>query len=79
MPKKPNSSILESLKNFNQLPDSAHVRKPVVLALFAISDASLYRRIKAKKLPPPEKFSECIAAWNVGKLRRVIASGGKEL
>lgn len=77
MPIKDNKDEIDSaLKNFDFLPDSAFVRKPVVRALFSISPATLERRIKAGLLPAPEKFSERIAAFNVGKLRRVLEAGG---
>lgn len=66
------SSIFDVLKNFDQLPDSARVRKPVVLALAGYSDPTLYRRIAAGLMPAPRKETARLATWNVGELRRAL-------
>jgi predicted DNA-binding transcriptional regulator AlpA len=66
-------AISNSLKDFDQLPDSAHVRLPVVEALFACSAATVWRRVKAHEIPRPVKFSSCLTAWNVGQLRKKLA------
>lgn len=74
------NSIPPSLRDFDSLPDSAHVRQPVVEALFACSPASVWRRVKAQTLPAPLKFSKRVTTWNVGELRRALAnpsSGGE--
>ncbi len=65
--------IPEALRQFDDLPDSAHVRQPVVEALFAISSATVWRRVHAGLLPAPVKLSERVTTWNVGALRRVLA------
>lgn len=67
------SAIPDALKNFDSLPDSANVRQPVVEALFGVSSATIWRRVKSGHLPAPRKFSERITAWNVGDLRRALA------
>jgi predicted DNA-binding transcriptional regulator AlpA len=67
------SAIPGALKNFDSLPDSAHVKLPVVAALFACSSATIYRRIKAGTLPAPRKFSQRNSAWNVGEVRRAMS------
>lgn len=61
------------LENFDLLPDSAHVRQPVVEALYACSPATLWRRVKAGKIPAPKQLSDRISAWNVGDLRTDLA------
>lgn len=61
---------LDPLLDFDQLPNSAHVRLPVVLALYACSRATVWRHVKAGLIPAPIKFSERITAWNVGVLRK---------
>ena len=58
----------ETLKNFDYLPDSAHVRQPVVEALYACSSATLWRRVKAGLIPKPRDLGPRITAWNVGEL-----------
>ncbi len=65
--------IPNALKNFDALPDSAHVRQPVVEALFGISSATVWRRVRDSTLPAPKKFSARITTWNVGELRRALA------
>lgn len=72
---KPN--LPASLENFDQLPDSAYVRKPVVCALFACSGMTINRRVQAGTLPAPRKLSERILAWNVAELRKVLNSREK--
>jgi len=69
-------SIPDALRNFDSLPDSAHVRLPVVQALFACSAATVWRRVKNHTLPAPRKLSERVSAWQVLELRRAL-SGGK--
>jgi predicted DNA-binding transcriptional regulator AlpA len=64
------SSVPDALKNFDLLPDSAHVRQPVVEGLYDCSGSTIWRMVKRGTLPPPHKLSERISAWNVGELRR---------
>ncbi len=70
------SQHCQTLANFDQLPDSAHVRQPVVEALYACSSATLWRRVKEGKIPAPKKLSARISAWNVGELRSDLATLG---
>ena len=58
-----------ALEHFDSLPDSAHVRLPVVAALKGCSPATVWRMVKRGYLPAPHKLSERITAWNVGELR----------
>lgn len=67
------ASISDALRQFDQLPDSANVRRPVVRALFGWSDTTLHRRIQDGTLPAPSKMSPRIATWNVGKIRAVLS------
>jgi predicted DNA-binding transcriptional regulator AlpA len=70
------SIVPDALKNFDLLPDSAHVRQPVVEALFGCSGSTVWRMVKRKNLPAPRKLSERISAWNVGELRKKLWPGG---
>ena len=65
-----------ALKDFDDLPDSAHVRLPVLEGLFACSAATVWRRVKDARIPKPRKLSERVTAWNVGELRRTLAKAG---
>lgn len=66
-------AIPDALRNFDSLPDSANVRLPVVAALFACADVTVWRRVKAGTLPAPRKLSKRVTAWNVGELRTVLS------
>lgn len=63
-----------TLEHFDQLPDSAFVRQPVVEKLFACSAATVWRRVADCRIPKPRKLSERITVWNVGQLRTALAS-----
>jgi len=67
------NQIPEALKNFDQLPDVANVRQPVVQALYACSPASVWRGVNAGRIPKPRKLSPRTTCWNVGELRQALA------
>jgi predicted DNA-binding transcriptional regulator AlpA len=67
-----NQSIPSALQYFDQLPDSANVRQPIVEALFACSSTTLWRRVKDGRIPRPRKLSDRVTAWRVGELRRAL-------
>ncbi len=62
----------EPLRNFDSLPDSAHVRLPVVAALFACSEATVWRGVKSGRIPKPRKHFNRACAWQVGELRKAL-------
>lgn len=66
--------IPEALKNFDQLPDSAYIRLPVLKCLYAISAASCWRGVKNGTIPKPVKLTERCTAWNVGLVRAALAA-----
>lgn len=70
-PKAANSGIPAALAQFDQLPDSAHVRLPVVAAWRGISPATVWRHVKAGLIPQPVKLGPNTTAWNVGALRSI--------
>ena len=63
-----------SLAQFDTLPASAHVRLPVVAALHGIGPATVWRWVKAGRLPAPVKLGPNVTAWRVGELRCVMAA-----
>ena len=65
------AAVNDVLERFGSLPDEAHVRLPVVMALYACSAASVWRYVKNGTLPAPRKFGSRVTAWNVGDLRSV--------
>lgn len=66
-------TINPTLRDFDQLPDSAHVRLPVVKALLACSVASVWRGVREGRIPKPHKLSPRTSCWNVGELRQVLS------
>jgi predicted DNA-binding transcriptional regulator AlpA len=68
------ASASSALEGFDRLPDAANVRLPVVQALYACSDETVRRRVKAGQIPAPRKLGPRITAWNVGELRRALAA-----
>ena len=66
-------NIPHELQHFDQLPDSAHVRLPVVKGLCGCSGSTIWRGVRKGTFPAPKKLSEGITGWNVGELRRALA------
>lgn len=66
-------NISSALHYFTELPDLAHVRLDTVKALYACSSASVWRGVKAGRIPKPRKLSPRTTCWNVGELRQALA------
>ncbi len=64
---------IEALEAFDFLPISANVRLPVVMALYGISQASVWRNVKNGNIPKPRKLTTRTTVWNVGELRAALA------
>lgn len=73
MAQKTNSTIPDSLRHFDALPDSANVRQPVLEGLYGVSAATIWRRVQAGTIPKPRKQSARVTSWNVGLLRQALA------
>jgi predicted DNA-binding transcriptional regulator AlpA len=67
------TSINSALSNFDQLPDSANVRLPIVMGLYSISAATVWRQVKAGTIPSPRKLTPRTTAWSVKDLRKVLS------
>ncbi|MDI1298141.1 transcriptional regulator [Methylotenera sp.] len=67
-------SINSALPDFDQLPDSAHVRFPVVKALYDCSAASVWRGVKNLTIPKPHKLFPRTTCWNVGELKSALVA-----
>lgn len=65
--------VPNALKNFDQLPDSANVRRTVVESLLGCSRATIWRMVSRGALPAPRKLTKGTCAWNVGELRKFLA------
>ena len=68
------AAVNDVLERFGSLPDEAHVRLPVVMALYACSAASVWRNVQNRTLPTPRKFGARVTAWNDGELRASLAA-----
>lgn len=68
------TSVPESLKQFDSLPDSAHVQLRTVAAVVGVSESTVWRMVKRGSLPAPKKVFDRASRWNVGALRRAIAA-----
>jgi len=64
--------------NFDSLPNSAHVRLPMLEQLYGCSSASIWRHVKTGLIPAPRKFGARITAWNVGELRAALVGESLE-
>ena len=62
------------LQNFSYLPDESLVRLPILMALYGLSKASIYRFIKDGIIPAPIKLSARTSVWNVGDIRKNLRS-----
>lgn len=67
-------TIPEALANFDQLPDSAYIRLPVLKRLYGVSSATIWRGVKQGNIPKPNKLSERCTCWNVGLIRAALAA-----
>jgi predicted DNA-binding transcriptional regulator AlpA len=68
------AAALNVLEHFDRLPDMAQVRQPVVEALFGISPATVWRRVKDGRIPAPNKQSPGVTTWTVGALRSRLSA-----
>jgi len=61
-----------ALSTFDSLPNTSNVRLPIVMALYGISSATVWRNVKSGKIPKPRKLTARTTAWNVGELRSAL-------
>ena len=67
-------AIPEALRDFDKLPDSAHVRLPVIKRLYGVSAATIWRNCSKGLIPKPIKLSERCTAWSVKAIRADLAA-----
>ncbi len=69
-----NNQTILALKQFEDLPTSAYVKRPVVQVLFGgISDEEVRRRTIDGRIPKPTKLGSRANIWQVGQLRDALA------
>ena len=64
---------LSAAAGFDQLPNAAFVRLPVVRALLGVSQPTVWRWVHEGRLPTPRKISPRVSGFNVGELRALLA------
>lgn len=64
---------IEFFSDFDSLPNTANVRLPVVMGLYGISAATVWRNIKNGNIPKPRKLTSRTTVFNVGELREALA------
>ena len=62
------------LQNFSYLPNESLVRLPILMALYGLSKASIYRFIKDGIIPAPIKLTRRTSVWIVGDIRKNLRS-----
>ncbi|MDO9364855.1 MAG: AlpA family phage regulatory protein [Methylotenera sp.] len=70
------NKIPSALSQFDHMPNSAFIRLPVIMSLYGVSAATIWRGVKNSTIPKPAKLSERCTAWNVGLIRADLASKG---
>lgn len=68
-----NTHMNKSLSDFDELPNCAQVRLPVIKALLGVSSATIWRMVKANRLKS-YKLTQRTTTFNVGELRALLAS-----
>lgn len=66
----------DALRNFEYLPNSAHVRLTTMMVLYGCSSATIWRGCKNGFIPKPKKLTLRTTAWNVGEIRDALNKGG---
>ena len=62
------------LQNFSYLPNESLVRLPILMALYGLSKATIYRFIKDGIIPAPIKLTGRTSVWIVGDIRNNLRS-----
>jgi predicted DNA-binding transcriptional regulator AlpA len=74
MSQQTTSIIPEALAQFDNLPDSAYIRLPVIKRLYGVSAATIWRGVKNGTIPKPVKLSERCTCWSVSLVRSALAA-----
>lgn len=69
-----NRTLPPDLAHFDKLPDDALVDVKVVAALRGRSVSSTWRDVRAGRIPEPVRVGPMSPRWNVGAIRRHLAS-----
>ena len=64
-------TVCPSLRDFEQYPNCAYVRLPVVKGLLGVSSATVWRMVKSNKIKT-YKLTARTTTFNVGEIRSLI-------
>ena len=64
-------AVSEGLRQFDALPDSAHVRLPIVAALFRVHFNAVAKLVEVGSIPAPQSEGKS-TFWIVGELRQAL-------
>lgn len=71
-PNKIQTNTVERIKVFDDLPSSALLSINEISAMACRSNASIWRDVKAGRLPQPLKIGAGSSRWHVGDVRRYL-------
>jgi len=66
------NELPNALVNFDQLPNSAYVRLPVMTNLYGVSATTIWRYVGEGKIPKAVKLTPRTTCWNVGEIRKAL-------
>lgn len=66
--------IPEAFRQFDETPSSGFIRLPIVMRLYGVSAATIWRGVKNGTIPKPSKLSERCTAWSVRAIRADLAA-----
>lgn len=71
MPAKTAPILPASLETFDELPDSALIRQPILEALLGVSASTVWRLVNSGALPRVKLTARC-TGWRVGDVRAYL-------
>lgn len=69
-----NRATSEALSQFSIMPDSGYIRLPVMIRLYGVSAATIWRGVKNSSIPSPDRITKRTTGWNIGLVRANLAA-----
>lgn len=63
---------MEHMRNFDVMPDTAHLTDKEIASWLGISKATVWRWVSIGTLPQPKRFSARCTRWLCGDVRRAV-------
>lgn len=70
----PTAMYFDPVKNFDDLPNSAVIRVPTVIAVLGISRATWWNGVRDGIYPPALQIGPRSVGWRVSDIRAILAS-----